>query len=542
MTPGADPPPAVLAAAESLRRELDGGLHTDDDGHVLRRLTAVGTARLESHDATKSLGAVYTPYDIAAEVVDLVAPQPGEKVFDPAVGGGVFLLATAERLHSLGAPLGSITGSLFGLDLDPTSVATTKVVLQLWAEWRAGEAAAFDGVEVGDGLLTSPGARVDVVVGNPPFLGQLKSSTSREPERAGALRVRFGDAAQPYVDDSALFLLQGARLVSPRGRVALLGPISNLAATSTEALRAIIDDELPLSALWLGGRGVFPGVGVDAVAVVLGPGGDAVEVIDRETCESIRVRRVGPQWQELLADYAGVPAIELDAPSRVATLAEVTADFRDAYYWLADRVTALDEPGARDVLTVGLVDPLHDRTGSTTVRFAKQRFERLRVTFDDDVDSAAARWCARRSVPKLLVATQTKVVECVVDEAGAALPSTPLIVVAPHDVGDLWKLAAAFSSPVLSAWAHREAGGTGLGGGTFRLRAAQLSGAPLPSRDEPWAEAAALARRMHRRGTVSGPTLDEFSELGALMNEAYGIEGSAAQELLAWWLDLLPQR
>jgi hypothetical protein len=61
-----------------------------------------------------------------------------------------------------------------------------------------------------------------------------------------------------------------------------------------------------------------------------------------------------------------------------------------------------------------------------------------------------AAWVRAQLRPKLVLATQTKVVEVAVDERGDVVPSTPVVAIhAPAE--QLWALAAALSAPPVSA-------------------------------------------------------------------------------------------
>ena len=86
----------------------------------------------------------------------------------------------------------------------------------------------------GDALLDpqlAPEGAFDLVIGNPPFLSQLGSSTSRSVTGGAALRVRFGAAVAGYTDPAALFLVLGHRLARPDGGVvAMIEPVSLLTA------------------------------------------------------------------------------------------------------------------------------------------------------------------------------------------------------------------------------------------------------------------------------------------------------------------------
>ena len=75
------------------------------------------------------------------------------------------------------------------------------------------------------------------------------------------------------------------------------------------------------------------------------------------------------------------------------------------------------------------------------------------------LEGRAADWAQRTGGPKLLVATQTRVVEVVVDDAGEWIAGVPLVVVlAPTE--RLWPLAAALAAPAVSAWLLQRAAGT----------------------------------------------------------------------------------
>ena len=380
----------------------------------------------------------------------------------------------------------------------------------------------------------------DVVVGNPPFLGQLRSSTARSRSRAKSLRSRFGELAQGYVDESALFLARGAELLSPRGRLGLIVPSSLLGAASAEPVRQRLTRQSHLSAIWVGGSDVFADASVDVVAPILTRAAGASGEVRITDCQggTFLASDPGDRWADAVASASGVPRVSLTG-APLGEMARVTADFRDAYYWIAERVSEQHEtPDAPRLATVGLVDPLHFRHGHSSVRFAKRRYD-APVVPDASGGARYLTWRSKRLRPKLLVATQTKVLECVVDASGDVLPSTPLLVIEPTDASDVWRVAAALTSPALSAWAARQGSGTGLGQGTFRLRASQLADAPLPTDASAWDEGAQLARQLHSDGGEA-PSMDGLYELGRIMNRAYAEADPDA--LLDWWMSRLPHR
>jgi hypothetical protein len=170
----------------------------------------------------------------------------------------------------------------------------------------------------------------------------------------------------------------------------------------------------------------------------------------------------------------------------VRDLATATAGFRDEFYGLA--AAARDVDGGHPLVTSGLIDPGSIAWGRRTARIGGRRFDRPTVDIDD-LDERLARWVRARLVPKVLLATQTRVLEAAADPEGSYVPLTPVVAVEPHDPGDVWRLAAALTSPEATAWALRHYGGTGLGRGTIRLSARQVLDVPLPGDEGAWVAA-----------------------------------------------------
>ena len=149
-----------------------------------------------------------------------------------------------------------------------------------------------------------------------------------------------------------------------------------------------------------------------------------------------------------------------------------------------------------------------------------------------------ARWARARLTPKVLLATQTRVLEAVVDEAGAWLPVTPLITVVPRDPDMLWAIAAALCSPVLSAVSLREYAGAGLTASAIKLSARQVLRLPAPIDPAAWRAAGGVFRAASAAGPSLRPGL--LHECGMAICSAYGM--GDPQELMRWWGARLPVR
>ncbi len=467
----------------------------------------LGQAREVLHDRANrtSLGAWFTPTNIARDLVAAAGVEHPTSVLDPSCGGGAFLLAAHERFPG---------ARLHGTDIDAVAVETTRAALDL-AGCRAHD------VRLADGLTGPDPEPVDLVVGNPPFLSQLARSTARDQERRDELTQRFGPLATRYVDDAALFVLRVARdLLRPGGTAVLVVPEALLAAGDGRALRQAVTRLCTVEVVWRDEQRAFPGTPTCAIR------------LHRRT-RSEPATTATTSWAALLAEE--VPRVTVASTQTIGDMATATADFRDAYYLLADHVEDArtpPEPGATQghpIIPVGLIDPAHLRWGQAEVRFAKRRWQRPVAI------GLPPEFLERRLGPKVLVATQTRVLEALVDEDGHLLPSTPVITLRTERP---WHLAAVLTNPVTTALAARRHAGAARARGALKLSARQVLSLPTPEEGAAWDSAADTIRRAHA-------TVDQTQRrtlviaCGQLMTEAFEV---VDDELLRWWTDRLPKR
>jgi hypothetical protein len=467
----------------------------------------------------RETGAWYTPPALAAQVVGRAleaCPIPLPVVCDPACGGGAFLLAASEHLAARGHDRAAIVARMVALDIEPAAVAATTSALERWCGGAASPTAA-----VGDALVDAWPGCPDVVVGNPPFLSQLSASTARSPSRARHLRDRWGPAAAGYVDEAALFLLAAARTVKPAGVVALLLPEPFLATRSASSVRGEVAPFV--HAVALHGDGWFE-ASVRVCSVVVTPG----RVADPPVVE-------GDHWSAYLAAARGVPAVDLGPGARVGDVATVSAGFRDEYYGLVPLVAEATAGGHRlPVVTGGLIDPAVCRWGVAPARLGRKVWQAPSV----DPDQLPA-WAAALLRPKLVVATQTRVVEAAVDEVGGWVPATPVVSVVPGPAGPaLAHLLAVLLSPPVSAWAMAATAGSALSGDALKVSAALVRDLPLPPPGESWDRAAELVDLAVRAGS-SEQRSARLVEAGEAMCSAYGVD---PEPVVSWWRARLPRR
>lgn len=538
-------------------------------------------------------GVHYTPPRVADGVLDLAFDALGRlpaRVCDPTCGGGAFLVSVAERLLSAGVPAEEIVRDrLAGCELDDEAVRVARSALGRWAEDH-GVRLGVDEVRVhqGDALGIEPSAwpdrppgGFDLVVGNPPFLSQLSQGTARDAAQRVASAGRFGPLGA-YTDGAGLFLLAAAELTAPGGIVAMVQPQSLLAARDASAVRSRLLRDAELVGLWACEGTPFPDAAVHVCAPVLRrrtggtePEGAAFEggvldggvrVVwqfggpDERDHESTGAAPEGPQsWGPLLAPALGVPeaASSPTGTSRtptVGTVATATAGFRDEFYALCDALRPDGSPGsdptvAPRLVTVGMIDPVHLRWGEVSHRVGGRTVRA--PTVDLDALAAAsprvAGWARDRLRPKVLVATQTKVVEAVPDPDGSCVPMTPTISVEPHDDGiDVWHLTAALSAPPVAAAAVREHLGAGRTSSALRWSARAVLATPLPIDPDRWERGARLVQRIWELGAVAsdvGGEVDRHAlldQLGAEMAMAHGL--APDDPVVGWWSERRPRR
>jgi hypothetical protein len=461
-------------------------------------------------------------------------------VVDPTCGGGAFLLAGLDRLVELGVEPEEAIGRVAGMDLDPTAVEVSRWAIQLWAGPRLGWDRARDlataglDVRLGDALADWPGSWREgpsLIVGNPPFASPLKKGAV--PAAAAHYRLDRADLLGPYADLGAIHLLHAVDRAGPGSTVALVQPQSILSGRDTEPMRDHFDQAAPLRALWVAREKVFD-AGVRTCAPVLSVGGPRPDAVGLHRGPTVDAAGSTPtrRWGAAAADALGAPRLEVREDRRLGELVTATAGFRDEHYGL---VAACREAATRSsnggptgrVVTVGSVDPLELAWGQRAFRFGGSMWTEP-VVDRADLPPKVQRWFDRLRRPKVLLATQAKVLEPVIDRTGDLVPATPLIAVLcqPHEL-DL--VAAVLLAPPVSLWAWRQWFGAALAVDSLKLAAKQVGELPLPSDEARWVEASQILADHH--GVGGAEAWDRALEVATVMTDAY----EAGPEVLAWW-------
>ena len=129
-----------------------------------------GLLEKNAQDTKSGAGQYFTPRGLISAMVDVVDPQPGETICDPACGTGGFLLAAHEYL--IKDP--NLTrdqkkklkdGTFTGIELVQSVARLCAMNLLLHGIGSQDS----EPVQVVDSLAADPGDRFDIVLANPPF-------------------------------------------------------------------------------------------------------------------------------------------------------------------------------------------------------------------------------------------------------------------------------------------------------------------------------------------------------------------------------------
>ena len=173
-------------------------------------------------DATKNkAGEFYTPRSIVNLMVDILAPEEGETIYDPACGTGGMLLAAVERVRKRGGDPRTFFGKLYGQERNLTTASAARMNLLM-------HGLEDFSIERGDTLrspkFTSPTGELltfDVVLANPPF---SLEKWGREIWESDPWGRAFAGLPSDTSGDFAWVQHMVASMAQPHGRMAVVLP------------------------------------------------------------------------------------------------------------------------------------------------------------------------------------------------------------------------------------------------------------------------------------------------------------------------------
>ena len=215
----------------------------------------------------KKAGEFYTPRSVVRMMVELLAPQEGESIYDPACGTGGMLLGAIEHVERAGGDPRTFFGRIFGEEknLTTSSIARMNLVLHgvedFWIEQN--DTLRHPAFTDTSGAL----ATFDCVIANPPF--SLKEWGREVWEADPWGRAAFGLPPASY-GDYAWVQQMVASMAEDSGRMAVVLPQGALFREGAEGRirRALLDQDLIEAVIGLAPN-IFYGTGLAPAVVTL---------------------------------------------------------------------------------------------------------------------------------------------------------------------------------------------------------------------------------------------------------------------------------
>lgn len=194
--------------------EID--FNSSEDRHTFNDIYEQLLASLQS---AGNAGEYYTPRAVTQFIVDMVNPQSGEKVLDPACGTGGFLTCAIEHLRKqVNTPQDEeiLQQNIFGVEKKPLphQLCTTNMILH---GIDTPKNIRRDNTLAKPLTSISPADRVDAIITNPPFGGTEEDGV--ENNFPASFRTR---------ETADLFLVFIMQMLKPQGRAGIVLPDGSL--------------------------------------------------------------------------------------------------------------------------------------------------------------------------------------------------------------------------------------------------------------------------------------------------------------------------
>src|SRR5713101_3997177 len=232
-----------------------------------------GLLEKNAQDVKGGAGQYFTPRALIRAMVDVIRPQPGETICDPACGTGGFLLAASTYITYNNTYLARDPQRHLKLDalrvVEIVDGVTRLCAMNLFLH-GVGPTSADEGdppVRTDDSLRADPGERFDVVLTNPPFgkkSSMLVVTEEGESERQALTIVR--DDFWATTSNKQLNFVQHVKtLLKMHGRAAIVVPDNVLfEGGAGETVRRKLLHECDVHTLLRLPTGIFYAQGVKA--------------------------------------------------------------------------------------------------------------------------------------------------------------------------------------------------------------------------------------------------------------------------------------
>ena len=217
--------------------------------------------------SNKKAGEYYTPRSVVALLVNILDPQEGESIYDPASGTGGMLIEVIKHVEETGGNAKTLLGKLYGQEKVLTTSAIAKMNLLLHG---------IDDFNIAKGdTLREPAfftgshlAQFDCVVANPPFSLKKWGQDQWTDDKWG--RNKLGGVPPTGYADWAWVQHMITSATPDTGRIAVVLPQGALFRQGAEArIRIHVLDSRKVEAVIGLGPNLFYGTGLAACILVL---------------------------------------------------------------------------------------------------------------------------------------------------------------------------------------------------------------------------------------------------------------------------------
>ena len=212
---------------------------------------------------TGKLGQFFTPRTVVEFMVDFLPPSleidnRKSKFIDPSCGSGGFLIRLLEKLGediSHNVPVEEqeqvrselVDGQIFGIDIDPSLVRTTKMNMVLHGDGKGG-VIRESGLDVIHKSNPDYAEKFDFIYTNPPF-GNKDELSDQKKHYTGVLTKGVHKSAKSTINREILFIEQYKNLLADGGYIAVVLPNGILNNPSEQYVRDYILQHFSLIAV-----------------------------------------------------------------------------------------------------------------------------------------------------------------------------------------------------------------------------------------------------------------------------------------------------
>lgn len=218
-------------------------------------------------DSKSGTGQYFTPRSLIQAMVDVIKPQIGETVADPACGTGGFLLCAFESMKNQSNDRAKIeflnNSTFFGTDNTPLVVTLASMNMYLH-----GIGTDKSPISCADSLEKAPDFAVNIVLANPPFGTRA----------AGSVPINRDDFIKDTSNNQLNFLQHIMSLMKDGSRAAVVLPDNILFESEGEVVRRELLNHYNLHTILRLPTGIFYKQGVKANVLFFSKGGSTKDV------------------------------------------------------------------------------------------------------------------------------------------------------------------------------------------------------------------------------------------------------------------------